>query len=159
MCLFRYWTRIPTGQEWVVQAILGINHGALGVVPWNDPTPADIKTASSAFAKSLPNITPFLFNLQAAHSRGNYVVGGVDIATWSTGSQTLVLAANTNYVDQTVSWMDIGVNGLAATVVFQSGNVGSTSDRFTLGSVGAGAFVVQSSQPMVSSARKGKYIM
>ena len=139
----RYWLRVPTGQEWVVQSILGINHGALGVIPWSDPTPADIKMASSSFAKSLPKITPFLFDSQAAYSRKNYVVGGVDVATWSTGSQTLVLAANTDYIDQTVSWNDIELIGTGETVVFQSGSVEYTSDAFTLGSVGSGAFVVQ----------------
>lgn len=115
---------------------MGINHGALGVVPWNDPTSADIKSASSAFVKGLTNITPFLFNSQAVQGRENYVVGGVDIATWSTGNQTLVLAANTDYVDQTVSWNDIGLNGLAMTVVSQSGSVENALDGFTLGSVG-----------------------
>lgn len=26
----QYWNRIPTGKEWLVQSILGINHGGLG---------------------------------------------------------------------------------------------------------------------------------
>ena len=62
-----YWTREPTGEEWVVEAILGINHGGLGrrrlflgitllklpafltsgVVSWNDPTPDDIVRISN----------------------------------------------------------------------------------------------------------------
>ncbi|KAF9239478.1 hypothetical protein BU15DRAFT_46639 [Melanogaster broomeanus] len=58
-----YWKWTPTGEEWVVQSIMGINQGALGVVPWDDPTPADIKASASAFAMSLPKITPFLLYL------------------------------------------------------------------------------------------------
>ncbi|KAG6334446.1 hypothetical protein ID866_4647 [Astraeus odoratus] len=137
-----YWLRPPTGEEWVVQSILGINYGALGVVPWSDPSPSDIKASASAFAQSLPKITPFLFNPQASLSRSNYVMGGVDVATWSTGTQTLVLATNTYYVDQSVSWHDVGLTGSGATVVFQSGSVEIASEFFTLGSVGSAAFVV-----------------
>jgi hypothetical protein len=29
--LYRYWPREPTGTEYVVQAVMGINHGAHGV--------------------------------------------------------------------------------------------------------------------------------
>ncbi|KAI6046641.1 hypothetical protein EDC04DRAFT_1487318 [Pisolithus marmoratus] len=138
----QYWTRPPTGEEWVVEAILGINHGALGVVPWADPTPDDIKTSASAFAKSLPNMTPFLFDAQSALSRTNYVVGGIDIATWTNGRQTLVLAANTNYANETFSWKEIGHTGVGLTAVFQSGILKTTPDGVTLGPVASGAFVL-----------------
>ncbi|KAH7885813.1 hypothetical protein F5I97DRAFT_1158171 [Phlebopus sp. FC_14] len=134
-----YWVRNVTGEEWLVQSIVGINHGALGVVPWVDPTTPDIKGNASSFALSLPKITPFLFN--SASVRSNYVVNGVDVATWRTSNQTLVLAANTNYVTKSVNWSDVGVNGTGATMVFAGGTT-TTSSGFSLGSVGSGAFVV-----------------
>ena len=123
-----------------MQTILGINQGALGVVPWEDPTPADIKSASSAFALSLPSITPYLFN--PASVRTAYVVGGASVATWNAGAQTLVLATNTNYVDQTVSWEALGLEGTDATTVFASGVADTVDGGFTLGPVGSVAFVV-----------------
>jgi hypothetical protein len=135
-----YWARAPTGEEWVVQSIMSINEGALGVVPWDDPTPADIKASASAFAKSLPKITPFLFDPAAV--RTTYVVGGASIATWKAGSLTLVLATNTNYVSQSVSWDALDLEGTGVTTVFASGTAATSSDGFTLGSVGSGAFVV-----------------
>ncbi|KIJ65094.1 hypothetical protein HYDPIDRAFT_88888 [Hydnomerulius pinastri MD-312] len=137
-----YWTRAPTGQEWVVATLMAVNHGALGVVPWIDPTPADIKASASSLALSLPKITPFLFN--PASVRSNYVVGGVDVATWRTSNQTLVIAANTYYTSQSVNWGDITVDGSGAVSVFSSGDAGTTSSGFSLGSVGVGAFILSS---------------
>ena len=58
----RYWLRGPTGEERVVKSIIGINQCALSVVPWADLMPADIKSSSSAFARSLPKVTPYLFD-------------------------------------------------------------------------------------------------
>jgi len=89
---------------------------------------------------SLPKLTPFFFS--AASVRSNYLVGGVDIATWTTGGETLVLAANTYYVTSDVTWKDIGLDGTGAEAVYMSGSVESTSSGFTLGSVASGAFVV-----------------
>ena len=123
-----------------MQSILGINQGALGVVPWDDPTPADIKSSSSAFALSLPKITPYLFNPTSV--RTAYVVGGASVATWNAGAQTLVLATNTNYVNQTVSWEALGLEGAGATTVFVSGVAETVYGGFTLGPVGSAAFVV-----------------
>lgn len=138
----RYWVRIPSGEEWVVQSIMGINQGALGVIPWSDPTPDYIKTASSEFAMSLPRLTPFFFS--ATSVRSNYLVGGVDIAAWTTGGETLVLAANTYYVTSDVTWKDIGLDCTGVEAVYTSGSVETTSSGFTLGSVASGAFVVHS---------------
>ena len=73
-------------------------HGATR--PWRISKPA------SEFALSLPNITLYLFN--PALVRTAYVVGGVSVATREGGAQTLVLATNTNYVNQTVSWKALG---------------------------------------------------
>ncbi|KIK79630.1 hypothetical protein PAXRUDRAFT_160840, partial [Paxillus rubicundulus Ve08.2h10] len=135
-----YWARAPTGEEWVVQSIMGINQGALGVVPWDDPTPVDIKASASAFAMSMPRVTPFLFDPAAV--RVTYVVGGASIATWTAGTLTLVLATNTNYVSQSVTWEVLGLKGTGVTTVFVSGTAETSSEGFTLGSAGSGAFVV-----------------
>ena len=118
---------------------MGINQGALGVVPWADPTPVDIKNAASAFALSLPKITPYLFN--PASLRTTYFVGGASVATWRTEAETLVLATNTNYVNQSVSWETLGLGGGVRTV-FVSGVAEIAHDGFTLGAVSSGAFVI-----------------
>ncbi|KAG1829367.1 hypothetical protein EV424DRAFT_1382491 [Suillus variegatus] len=136
----QYWTRTPTGEEWVVQSIMGINQGALGVVPWVDPNPEYIKVAASAFALSLPKFTSYIFG--ATSPRSNYLVGGVDIATWAAGFETLVLATNTDYVTSNVTWTDIGLSGAGVEVVYMSGSVNTTGNSFTLGSVASAAFVV-----------------
>ena len=119
---------------------MGINQGALGVVPWDDPTSADIKSSASAFALSLPSITPYMFN--PASVRTAYVVGGASVATWKAGVQTLVLATNTNYVNQTVNWEALGLEGAGVTTVFVSGVAETMQGGFVLGPVGSGVFVV-----------------
>lgn len=125
-----------------MNTLLGINHGSLGAISWSDPTPTDIKGNASALALALPSITPFLFNATAV--RTNYVVGGVDVAVWSTASQALVMATNLYYVSQTVSWTDVGVDGTGVSSVFSSGSTTSSSG-FTLDSVGSAAFVLSTS--------------
>ncbi|KAG9312366.1 hypothetical protein JVU11DRAFT_6739 [Chiua virens] len=136
----QYWVSTPTGGEWVVQSILGINQGALGIVPWNDPTTPDIKTSASALALSLPKITPYLFDHTSV--RTAYVVEGISVATWKTATQTLVLAANTNYINGNVNWKDIGLEGTGAMTVYTSGMAEPVTGGFTLGPVGSVAFVV-----------------
>lgn len=154
-----YWTRTPTGQEWVVQVssyvsllfsiliylfisqtVLSINHGALGIIPWTDPTPADIKSSASAFALSLPSITPFLFAPNATTIKLN--VGNIDIGVWTVGSQTLVMATNLEYNSTTLDLGDVlgsGVGGVEQ--VFDGGTV-VNGTLVTFQSVGSGAFVV-----------------
>lgn len=136
-----YWMRTPSGEEWVVQSIMGINQGALGVVPWVDPNPEYIKLAASAFALSLPKLTPYILN--ASSMRSNYLVGGIDIATWTAGTETLVLATNTDYVTSKVTWTGLGLrDGSSVEALFISGSVKSTGSGFTLGSVASAAFLV-----------------
>jgi len=150
-----YWLRAPTGQEWVVNTLLGIHHGSLGAISWSDPTPVDIKGNASALALTLPSLTPFLFSPTAV--RENYMVGGADIAVWRTSNGTLVMATNTYYVSQPVSWTDVSVNDTSAgtTITFSSGST-MTSTGFTLEGVGSAAFLLpassSSSHPNASSA-------
>ncbi|TCD66256.1 hypothetical protein EIP91_001619 [Steccherinum ochraceum] len=90
-----YWKREPTGQEWVVQSALAINHGALGIVPWNDPTTDDMKASASALAKAIPAMKSFILSPSATFER--VVVNRVHVGIWTVGSQSLVLATNLNY--------------------------------------------------------------
>ncbi|GJJ09267.1 hypothetical protein Clacol_003489 [Clathrus columnatus] len=92
-----YWPRFPTGQEWLVESILGINHGSFGIIPWDDPTSAGIRWGSSALAAAVPRIIQFLATpgVEVTQSLEN----GVDTAFWQLpGTETsLFLVANTNY--------------------------------------------------------------
>ena len=125
-----------------MSTLLGINHGSLGAVSWSDPTPADIKGNASAFALTLPKITPFLFDATAI--RSNHMIGGVDVAIWSATNGTLVMATNTYYVSQSVNWGDVSVDGNGAMSIFSSGSAVSSSG-FVLDSMGSAAFLLQSS--------------
>ena len=98
-----YWKRVPTGKEWVVQSILGINHGGLGVVPWNDPTTPEIKDSATGLAKALPEMKQFI--LDPGARRVNRKVNRVDVALWEVekgkgkgeGKEVLLVATNLNY--------------------------------------------------------------
>ncbi|EIW76541.1 hypothetical protein CONPUDRAFT_84544 [Coniophora puteana RWD-64-598 SS2] len=133
-----YWARVPSGEEFIVQSVLGINHGALGILPWTDPAPADIMNSASMLAKTLPQLTPLLFSGNA--TRTNYVVNGIDVAVWSDGASTMVMAANTQYASNTVTWADVQVSG-SVSAAMQSGDVSSDGTGFTLGSMGSAAFL------------------
>ncbi|EJD04861.1 uncharacterized protein FOMMEDRAFT_132713 [Fomitiporia mediterranea MF3/22] len=97
-----YWARAPTGNEWLVESVLSINHGATGIVPWDDPTPTDIKDAATALAHALPTIKSFIFDphhtfssiLSNNNSSQNLNGSQVDIGLWTVNQRTLVLATN-----------------------------------------------------------------
>jgi len=137
-----YWKRFPTGREFVVESILGINHGGLGVVSWDDPTSADIKASASLLALSLPKMTPFILNANASFRQ--VTVNRVDVGLWTVGSETLVLASNMNYATTTVHLTDLGLKSKGTTQVLDSGAaVNPDKTGFTFESVGSGAFVVK----------------
>lgn len=69
-------------------------HNVLGIIPWLDPTPPDIKMAASSLAKSLPVIKEFLFSHGANFSHFNS--NRIDISLWTVDSETLILATNLN---------------------------------------------------------------
>jgi len=134
-----YWTRTPTGQEWVVQTVLAINHGAMGIIPWTDPTTADIKSSASTFALSLPSLTPFIFASNATVKQMSS--GNVDVGLWTVGSQTLVMATNLEYNTTTMDLSDLVGPGVGdVTQVFNSGSV-VNGTLVTFESVGSGAFI------------------
>ncbi|KAG5220367.1 peptidase A1 family [Salix suchowensis] len=116
-----YWKRLPTGKEFIVQSLLGVNHGGLGIVPWEDPTPADIKASASSLALALPKMTPFIFNPTASFQRTT--LNRVDIGLWTVGKETLVVATNMNNAEVSVglSTLPVGVeSSVRIAQVFES---------------------------------------
>jgi len=142
-----YWTRYPTGEEWVVESVVGINHGGLGVVSWDDPTPDDIKQSASVLSTALTAgsspLSSFILDPSATF-RQVTTSQGVDVGLWTVQGNTLVLAANTRYTTGTVSLTkDLGLSGGALKEVFCTGActvVQGGSIRF--GSVASGGFIL-----------------
>ena len=128
--------RAPTGEEWVVQRIMSFNQGALGVVPWTDPTPADIKSSSSAFALSLSKITPYLFNPASVR-----VVGGTSVAAWSANTRARAFDEH-QLCKPDCQLGALGLERASATTAVVSGVAETVYGGFTLGLVGSVAFVV-----------------
>ena len=154
-----YWSRIPTGTEWMVQSLLAVTHGALGpffsihlytaglpylagITPWNDPTSSDITAAATTLGQQLiPSLTSFALEPHATFV--TYVWQRVHFGIWRAGDQTLVVGVNLNPqvwripLAQLPGWkaytrMEVVYNGGAS---FESGNLA----LWDLGSV---AFVV-----------------
>ena len=106
-----YWSRIPTEKEWVVQSLLAVTHGALGlfysahrlrasglpcflgIIPWNDPTSSDIKTAATILGQQLiPSLSSFALDPDVTFS--TYVWQRVHFGIWVVGRQSLVVGVN-----------------------------------------------------------------
>ncbi|KAK7026408.1 hypothetical protein VNI00_015643 [Paramarasmius palmivorus] len=135
-----YWKRFPTGKEFVVQSVLGINHGGLGVVPWDDPTSTDIKASSSALALSLPEMTPFILDPSATFRQ--VTSDRIDVGLWTVGDRTLVLASNMNYEEKTLDLEQLlGSSVSNLQQVLDSGS-SSTEGMLTFEEVGSGAWIV-----------------
>ena len=141
-----YWSRVPTPQEYLVQSLLAVNHGALGIVAWNDDpnTPGDIKSAASKLARALiPGMTPFILGPTArfAHT----TLGRVDVGMWTVDGETLVIVVNLNYASASLDLRNLGVGGgggrLGVKQVFDGGSWVSGS-MVALESVGSGAFLL-----------------
>lgn len=135
--IHRYWAREPTGYEWLVQSIIAVNHGGLGIIPWEDPTPADIKGNASALAKALPSMKPYIFSPNATFA--NLTSNQVDVGMWTVGGKTLLLAANMAYEQVTLK-LPAALKGQQGTQVFDGGAAASGSG-IIFQSTGTGAFV------------------
>ncbi|KAF9529879.1 hypothetical protein CPB83DRAFT_811551 [Crepidotus variabilis] len=137
-----YWPRYPTGQEFVVQSILGINHGSLGIVSWDDPTTADIKNAASKLALISPQLAAYVLNPKASHAQ--VTVNRVDFGSWSLGTTTLVLATNLNYAATSVQFKDVGLS--TANRIEQILDTGAKTDEIagilSFESIGSGGFII-----------------
>ncbi|TFK29193.1 hypothetical protein FA15DRAFT_664517 [Coprinopsis marcescibilis] len=139
-----HWARYPTGREFLVSTILGINHGALGVMAWDDPTTPDIKAAAVSLALSLPKLTPFILNSNA--STRQMTVNRIDVGLWTVGNATLILATNMNYHDSVIDVeADLGLDNVVKTTQFFNSGAKQSGDLHILvfESLGSGAFVVE----------------
>ncbi|KAJ7198589.1 hypothetical protein GGX14DRAFT_469929 [Mycena pura] len=159
-----YWPRYPTGAEWIVESILGINHGGLGalhspsyaiysltgimyvgVVSWDDPTTADIKASASSLAHALAGSMNAFILSPAASIRQITLPNGVDVGLWTVGSATLVVATNINNQAMSLSLAQLQLAGGPGTVkqVFNSGSSVSSDGRtLHFDKIGSGAFIV-----------------
>ncbi|KAI0742968.1 hypothetical protein C8Q80DRAFT_1221302 [Daedaleopsis nitida] len=91
-----YWSRVPTGKEFIVQSVLAINHGALGVVSWNAPTTAELTASAALLSRALTSdMKAFILAPHASFAHAE--AGRVDVGMWTVGGRTLVLATNLNY--------------------------------------------------------------
>jgi hypothetical protein len=136
-----YWKRDPTGKEYVVQAVLGINHGGLGVVAWDDPTTADIKASASELAQALATMKSFI--LSPAAKFRHVTTNRIDVGLWTVGGQTLLLATNLNYAAESLSLDEVPeAAGKKVSQVFDSGATVS-GRQIAFESVGTGGFVLE----------------
>jgi hypothetical protein len=96
----RYWSRTPTGVEFLAQIIIAVNGGARGSISWNDPTTPSIKAAASEFALTLPELTPFLLATTPSLVGHCHIINSdrLDVGFWvSTDGKMLVMVSNPNY--------------------------------------------------------------
>ncbi|VDB87163.1 unnamed protein product [Peniophora sp. CBMAI 1063] len=139
-----YWARAPTGAEWLIEAIVGVNAGAFGVVSWNDPTTPDIKASSSALAKALPAMVPdFILSPKSTYT---HVITDdrLDLGVWTREdtSSALVLAANLDYFNASVSFDTVFGNAtVEGTKTVFDGGATADGESITFGSVASGAWI------------------
>lgn len=135
-----YWKRVPTGKEYVVQSVLGINHGGLGVVAWSDPTTADIKASASLLAQALATMKDYI--LSPAATFRHVTSNRIDVGLWTVGSKTLLLATNLNYANTTLSLAGIPeAKGKKVAQMFDSGAKVQDGD-IVFEFVGTGGFIL-----------------
>ncbi|OSD00692.1 hypothetical protein PYCCODRAFT_1437014 [Trametes coccinea BRFM310] len=138
-----YWSRVPTGKEFVVQSVLAINHGALGVVSWSAPTTDDITASAAALSRSLVTMKDFILNPSAKFEHAS--VNRVDVGLWTVGGRTLVLATNLNYAEAHFDLSSVG-GGLALKALIPRQVLDSgaklSGHVITLESVGTGGFIL-----------------
>ncbi|KAI0702177.1 hypothetical protein C8Q76DRAFT_755941 [Earliella scabrosa] len=142
-----YWSRVPTGKEFIVQSVLAINHGALSVVSWNAPTTADVTAGAALLSRSLETMKDVILHPHASFTHA--VVDRVDVRPWTVGTRTLVLATNLNYAQAKVDLSRIPevARALAVKARLRSRLTLDSGARLeghvvTLESVGTGGFVL-----------------
>ncbi|KAK7440953.1 hypothetical protein VKT23_016730 [Stygiomarasmius scandens] len=147
-----YWMRYPTGPELLVQSVIGINHGGVGVVPWDDTKniPGDLKQSFSDLAKVLPRIgnefvlVPGVQHTQSVVTMSNSSVK-VDVGTWTVGGKTLMLVTSMGYESGSVSFDQLGVDsslfGSVEQILDSGASVGEDGSSIVFEQVGSGGFV------------------
>jgi hypothetical protein len=99
--LYRYWPRYPTGKEFVAQSILALNHGSIGLTPWNEfrGTPEDIMDGADMIGRAILTMSNFLVNGDATVTFQYIRDMDVDVGIWKLnflegGNIILLLATN-----------------------------------------------------------------
>lgn len=98
-----FWTRYPTAPELEVMTLLGVNHGAKGIVMWDYPTTSELFNITNAMAGLFTGQVASGF-LVGAKRHQNLTVSGaedVDAAAWVDGEnrQAMVSVLNLDYGD------------------------------------------------------------
>ncbi|KAL2128775.1 hypothetical protein VTI74DRAFT_8681 [Chaetomium olivicolor] len=93
-----YWMREPSVEESWVMVLLGVNHGAKGMVAWVWPTSAELGRAHGELARVLTGeeAAGFVVAGQGPRRIGAAVV---DVACWVKAGRMLVSVVNGGYVD------------------------------------------------------------
>ncbi|PCH43231.1 hypothetical protein WOLCODRAFT_138259 [Wolfiporia cocos MD-104 SS10] len=135
-----YWPRTPTGPEFVLQSVLAINHGGVGVVSWDAPTTTAIWDAAGLLGQASPILKEYILSESATFQ--HVFTDQIDIGLWTVGSKTLVLATNLNYANETFDLAS--VEGLRTGPVVQVLDSGATltGSEIAFGSVGTGGWVL-----------------
>jgi hypothetical protein len=98
-----FWTGYPSAAEEVVMTLLGINHGAKGIVMWDFPTTSEILNVTNSLALVLTSETVGDFLLEAPLTQTLSVQGAdrIDAAAWVSKetNQALLSVVNLNYAD------------------------------------------------------------
>ncbi|KAH8829330.1 hypothetical protein DL96DRAFT_1597687 [Flagelloscypha sp. PMI_526] len=145
-----WWPREPTGAELLLMILVSLNHGAMGIVPWdhNVGSTADQMETSALFGTHLDILTPYL---TGRHSERKVLINGdIDVGLWKGKDGTmLVMVGNTEYSD--AAWqVEVGYGSWKkAQLLFRNaettklgilpgGRVGGT-----IGAVGSGAWILQ----------------
>ena len=151
---YRFWSRKPTGAEFLIEVIVAINAGAKGSISWNDPTTPDIKASASAFASALPELAPFLLSSQLTQPpvKFTHVVtpNRLDFGVWaSADGRTLVIGANLNNATATISVSEVvsaaNLSVAALGIPRMVLNGGSSIDYSYIGfnNLGSGAWIFE----------------
>ncbi|KAG8708659.1 hypothetical protein FRC08_018773 [Ceratobasidium sp. 394] len=93
-----YWQRRPSAEEIVLQSLLAINHGSLGIMPWSD-NPGDpfTRPSISPLAKAFSALIPYILGGHSAVGRPRVLnAQRIDATTWTNGDKTLLIALNLN---------------------------------------------------------------
>jgi hypothetical protein len=150
----RHWSRTPTGAEFLIETIVAINVGAKGSVSWNDPTTPEIKASASAFAKALPELTPFLLSSQLTYPPVNFThivtPDRLDFGVWaSADGRALVIGANLNNAtasipaSEVISPAKLSVTGLGSPRVVLDGGSRIDDLQIWFDNLGSGAWIFE----------------